>query len=388
MAFNLFNPLQGAMKNKLNAGAPLPPPKTAPGGPGNPGFVSSPSIPTGKTTTAQQDINQTNKLGINNVQYGTNTKGMQTMSPAKPGTAGTYGKFGGSGGVDYAFARPTSPQGNQNATNGIKTAQSGSGTNGLASGTVPTPSTAPAGAQPNTPGYFLNQLNTLQNQYAPVIGSSAAMPGTSTGYGQDLANFNSAALTAKEAAPLAGLQATMPQAFGYTSNVINPVTGQSFGAGAAGQGGAFQGGQQSGEFAAGANSAQMVHTLGSAQAVGNNLNQLITSANINPADPQFLNSINQFLQTGVMSNHQYQQFYGAINDYVASLAPILGVGGAPTDQKTSMAGQMVNQLASGKSIQQTIQYFDNLAQQKIQGYNQGGSFSGSTGGGGGGFYDF
>lgn len=175
------------------------------------------------------------------------------------------------------------------------------------------------------------------------------------------------------------LNAGLPQSYSYQSNVMNPLTGQQFGAGGAGQGGAFFGGQQAGEAAAGQNSAGMVHALGAAQAVGNNLTSLITNANINPADPQFVNSINHFLQTGVASNPQYQQFYGAVNDYVASLAPILGVGGSPTDQKTSMAAQMVSQLASGKSIQQTIAYFDQLAQQKIQGFNQGGNFGTSTG---------
>lgn len=181
------------------------------------------------------------------------------------------------------------------------------------------------------------------------------------------------------------LGAALPQGFSYGNNVINPLTGQSYGAGGAGQGGAFYGGQQQGAQAQGQQSAQLHTSYGSAQSVGNNLTQLIQSANINPADPQLLNSINQFLQTGVASNPKYQQFYGTINDYVASLAPILGVGGSPTDQKTSMAKEMVSQLASGKSIIDTIKYFDALAADKINAFDQSGSGNyGSVGGSGGG----
>jgi len=179
------------------------------------------------------------------------------------------------------------------------------------------------------------------------------------------------------------LTAGQPQALPYSSNAINPLTMQSYGAGGAGQGGAFAGGQATGSYAQGQKSAELHTSYGSAKSVGDNLKNLITSANINPTNPQFLNSINQYLQTGVASNPQYQQFYGTVNDYIASLAPILGVGGSPTDQKTSMAAQMVNQLASGKSINDTIDYFDALAADKVNAFDQSASGNFNTIGGGG-----
>jgi hypothetical protein len=180
------------------------------------------------------------------------------------------------------------------------------------------------------------------------------------------------------------LNASLPGQIAPGQTAYNPLTGTNI----SGIGGnPFSGGQQLGAVEAGKTSAGLHTAYGAAKSVGDNLNNLITSANINPTDPQFLNSINQFLQTGVASNPQYQQFYGTVNDYIASLAPILGVGGSPTDQKTSMASQMVSQLASGKSIKDTISYFDALAADKINAYDQAGSGNygtvGTSGGSGG-----
>ena len=179
------------------------------------------------------------------------------------------------------------------------------------------------------------------------------------------------------------MQAGLPGQRGYGTTLYAPFSGQDIGGGAS-TGGAFGGGQELGKLAAGQTSAGLHTAYGAAQSVGGNLTKLITDSNINPTDPQFTNSINQFLQTGVASNPKYQQFYGTVNDYIASLAPILGVGGNQTDQKTSMASQMVSQMASGKSIVDTIKYFDGLAADKINAYDKagGGGFgtvtSGST----------
>lgn len=163
------------------------------------------------------------------------------------------------------------------------------------------------------------------------------------------------------------LQSGLPGQISPGVSAYNPLTGQNIpGIGA----NPFGGGYVQGQVEAGKTSAGLHTAYGAAQSVGNNLTTLIKSANINPTDPQFLNSINQFLQTGISSNPQYQQFYGTINDYVASLAPILGVGGNQTDQKTSMAAQMVSQLASGKSIIDTIKYFDALAADKINAFDK------------------
>lgn len=169
-----------------------------------------------------------------------------------------------------------------------------------------------------------------------------------------------------------------PQQAGPTNVPFNPLTGQ-YGTPAAGAYDANGGsnplqsiGNISGQIGVGEKNAQLNSVLGGAQVVGRNLQGLITKNNINPSDATFLNAMNQYLQTGVLSNPQYQEFTGQVNELINSLAPILGAGGSATDMKTQMASQILNAKASGKSMNDVIGYFLDQAKQKLQGQLQGG----------------
>lgn len=173
-----------------------------------------------------------------------------------------------------------------------------------------------------------------------------------------------------------------PTQAGPTNVPYYPGTGQygtpAAGAyGTTGSSGLQNVGSIAGQINIGQNVTQLNSYLGGAQVIGSNLNSLISSANINPVGLTYANGLIQF-GSKAMSDPNYQKFAGQINDFVASLAPILGVGGNVTDMKTQMSNQIVNGLQSGSTIQQVVSYFLSQAQQKIQGLQAGGGVN--TGG--------
>ena len=218
-------------------------------------------------------------------------------------------------------------------------------------------------------------------------GKEAALSG-------QLAGAQAAAQTAtgQQATQLGGLESAAglvaPQQVSPTNVPYNPATG-TYGTPAStaygtGTNGLQAVGNIAGQINVGQNVTQLNSYLGGAQVVGNNLNQLIKDADINPTGITYLNGVIQF-GADKMSNPQYREFAGQINDFVASLAPILGVGGNVTDMKTQMSNQIINGLQSGETITQVVDYFLKQAQQKIQGMSAGGGAGGtqtqtSTGG--------
>lgn len=377
-----FSPgsLSDALNKKTNPGTPLPPPKVSSSGAGNPGFISKPvSIETQnmKPSTVLTNTSAPFRLGTN------------LPKPASPHT------FGENEQKTADLAPRTFMPTESKPTQGLAGTASGDSSGGSSTGMTQTPTqpvqNVPAGnipgQTPGQPGYYLNQLQNLQNQYAPVIGSSAAQPGTSTGFGTDLANFNSAALTAKEAAPISGLQATMPQAFGYSSNVINPVTGQSFGAGAAGQGGAFYGGQVAATNQQGGQYQTGIGAQKQAQALSSNLVNLIQSKNINPTGLTYANGVIQAV-ANKLGDPDYQNASNLINEIAAKYATILTpAGGSTTDYQSHIAHGLINELAQGKSIIQVLQEMDKNAGDSLGQLKAAGS-GGPSGSGGNSLYDF
>lgn len=213
-------------------------------------------------------------------------------------------------------------------------------------------------------GAVLQQaFQAQQQQYAQSMAGAASVLGAATSQQQAQQQGLGAA---------AGL--TAPQQVTPTNVPFNPVTG-TYGSPAATAFGAGTGlqniGNIEGQINVGQNVAQLNSYLGGAQVVGKNLNDLISSANINPQPITYVNGLLQF-GADVMSNPQYRQFAGQLNDFVASLAPILGVGGNVTDMKTQMSNQIVNGLQSGQTIQQVVNYFLDQAKQKIIGLSAGG----------------
>ncbi len=278
----------------------------------------------------------------------------------------------------------------------------------------PTPQFTAAENQYNQANQQLQQLQTDAATQAANIGGSRtnlAEAGGETGILQNLVSGKEAALTgemsaaqqaaqtatAQQQAQQSGLAAAgglaQPQQVGPTNVPFNPTTEQygSPAAGAYGGGNGLQsvGGIQ-GQMDIGQQVTQLNSYLGGANVVGSNLQKLISDNNINPTGITYANGAIQFGEQQ-MSNPQYQEFAGQINDFVSSLAPILGVGGSTTDMKTQMSSQIVNALQSGQSINQVIGYFLQQAQQKIQGLSSGGGAglgSSSSGGSGNTFGSF
>ena len=240
---------------------------------------------------------------------------------------------------------------------------------------------------------YASKLNAAQTNLANTLQGNAQEQAAFTGAGST-ANTESQAATGQQSAQISGLGAaaglSQPSYLAPGQSPYSPTTGQ-YGTIAGTQGGANGlqsiGGIQ-GQIGVGQNVTQLNSQLGGAQVVGNNLSNLIQQNNINPSG---LSVVNGALQFGAnqLSNPQYQEFQGQINDFINSIAPILGgANGASTDYKTQLAGQVVNALGSGQSIQQVIQYFLGQAQQKIQGLSSGGGAGVGSGSGGNTFGSF
>lgn len=203
---------------------------------------------------------------------------------------------------------------------------------------------------------------SLYNKLANVYGTQAT---AALGAAQ-----TQAARQAQTAETAAGY--IQPQPYGITTTPYAPATNQFGNIAGTAAGGGLQGvGNVQGQIGIGQNVAQLNSYLGGAQVVGNNLNDLITANNINPTGLTYANGALQFGAT-LMSDPAYQKFAGQINDFVASLAPILGVGGNVTDMKTQMSNSIVNALQSGSTIKDVVSYFLDQAKQKIGGLSAGG----------------
>lgn len=230
---------------------------------------------------------------------------------------------------------------------------------------------------------FSGQEAALTGEMTAAQSAAQVATGQQSAQQQGLASAGSTANTAAGAAT--GQQGTQQLGLGAAGALAQPsylAPGQSpysptsnqYGqlAGTQGGSGGLQGiGNISGQIGVGQNVAQLNSYLGGAQVVGNNLNDLITQNNINPTGLTYANGALQF-GAQAMSNPAYQKFTGQINDFIGSLAPILGVGGSVTDMKTRMSSQIVNALQSGSTIKDVVSYFLDQAKQKVQGLSSGG----------------
>lgn len=98
---------------------------------------------------------------------------------------------------------------------------------------------------------------------------------------------------------------------------------------------------------------------------------------LNPSDLAAGNLLQQWLQGKQLTDPKYQTLFNYLNEYTNTLAPILGVGGDPTNLKTQMAQGFVNAAASGQSISQVLTAMSQLATNKIQDL-QNGAIGGGT----------
>lgn len=234
---------------------------------------------------------------------------------------------------------------------------------------------------------YSGQLGAQETGLQNILAANAQQQAAYTGAG-NLANTSAGVATGQQGTQQQGLGAaaslSQPSYLAPGQSPYSPTTGQygTIAGTQAGSGGLQNIGNISGQIGVGQNVAQLNSYLGGAQTVGNNLNDLITQNNINPSSLTYLNGALQF-GANAMSNPAYQKFAGQINDFVASLAPILGVGGSSTDMKTQMSAQIVNALQSGSSIKDVVSYFLDQAKQKIGGLSAGGGAGVGSGNSGG-----
>lgn len=114
-----------------------------------------------------------------------------------------------------------------------------------------------------------------------------------------------------------------------------------------------------------------------AEGIKNTINSYLqANPTLNPSPLAAGNAFLQFVQGKQLSDPKYQTLVNYLNEYTSTLAPILGVGGTPTDFKTSIAQSFINAAASGASITEVLNNMSKLAEDKIKNIQ-----SGATGGG-------
>lgn len=103
---------------------------------------------------------------------------------------------------------------------------------------------------------------------------------------------------------------------------------------------------------------------------------LAANPTLNASDLAVGNAAQQWLQGKQLTDPKYQTLFNYLDEYTNTLAPILGVGGTPTNLKTQIAQGFINSAASGQSIAQVLNAMSQLASNKIQDLQ-----SGAVGGG-------
>lgn len=104
------------------------------------------------------------------------------------------------------------------------------------------------------------------------------------------------------------------------------------------------------------------------------------------------NVLSQWI-AGQTSDPRYSILLNQLTEYANTLAPILGVGGDPTNMKTQIAQSFVNAAANGQSINSVLDAMSSLAANKINDLQSGAIGGGTTvpaatGTGSGGLYDW
>ena len=215
-------------------------------------------------------------------------------------------------------------------------------------------------------GLYNTQMIGQENAASTALAGYQNQAGIATG--QQSAQQSGLAAAGALAQPQPG-QNPLTQSYNPLTNSYSPLAISGAGANAATDIENYGSLQQ--QQAIGAAAAQNNSYLGGAQVAASNLQNLITSNNLNPSSLTFANGALQ-LAGQYTSNPAYAKLPGAINDFVTSLAPILGAGGNVTDAKTQMASQFVQMLQSGSTINDVVQYFTQQAQTKITGMANGG----------------
>lgn len=113
-----------------------------------------------------------------------------------------------------------------------------------------------------------------------------------------------------------------------------------------------------------------IPALESANSAAEGIRHTITSylsANpgLNPSNLAAGNLLQQWIQGKQLTDPKYQTLFNYLNEYTNTLAPILGVGGEPTNLKTQIAQGFINAAGSGQSIAEVLNNMSQLATDKI-----------------------
>lgn len=103
---------------------------------------------------------------------------------------------------------------------------------------------------------------------------------------------------------------------------------------------------------------------------------LASNPTLNPSDAALANQFKAWVEGKQLTDPKYQTLFNYLNEYTNTLAPILGVGGSPTNLKTEIAASFVNPRAGGASIAEVLNNLSTLSRNKVQNLR-----SGATGGG-------
>jgi hypothetical protein len=115
-----------------------------------------------------------------------------------------------------------------------------------------------------------------------------------------------------------------------------------------------------------------------AEGIKNTINTyLAANPQLNPSNLAASNVLQQWIEGKQLTDPKYQTLFNYLDEYTNTLAPILGVGGNPTNFKTQIAQGFVNAAASGQSITQVLNAMSTLATNKINDI-QAGALGGHT----------
>jgi hypothetical protein len=108
---------------------------------------------------------------------------------------------------------------------------------------------------------------------------------------------------------------------------------------------------------------------------------LSSNPSLNASASTLANAASQWLQGKQLGDPAYQTLFNYLNEYISTLAPILGVGGDTTNLKTEIAQSFVNAKASGQSISQVLNNISKLADDKLANFTSAGQGGGQVAGG-------
>jgi hypothetical protein len=315
-----------------------------------------PSTQTGTSAPTQKGTPGLVSLPNTNPASSQNQNPYTAAAPTFPGLVGSLASTASQPSASYTAAQNQYNQANQGLVNLEQQAAQAQG------------------SVNNTPGISLQGAtgesgqiqNTLANEAAPLAQEmTAAQAAASNATTQQGTQQSGLAAAGGLAAPQPG-QNPATQSYNPLTNTYSPLAANSAGTTGTSAAQALENvGSLNGEQAVGANVAANQSILNAAQSTGTSLQNLISTAGINPS--QF-SIVNGALQAGAsqLSNANYQKFAGQISDFISKIAPILGgSAGASTNYQTQLASQILNQWQSGQSINDVISYFLNQAQNNL-----------------------